>query len=125
MDPLPYVAEWQGLANEMAGAWRDYYLANGPSGFDASPWKQQFQAMGGDAVYETAGLDLYAPDYYVYLGPESRWETFDMCDPDCPAYGMFRIREDNLLQASGVVIGLAPWWDGDVLNAALVLGMKW
>lgn len=125
MGPLPYAAELQGLADEMARAWRDYYLANGPNGFDVAPWQQRFQTVGGFAVPETAGLLLYAPDYYIYMGPDSHWETFDMCDPSCRVHGIFWLRKDNLLQASGVTIGLAPWWDGDVLNAALVFAVRW
>jgi hypothetical protein len=122
---LPYLSEWQTLADDFARGWRDYYLQNGPTGMDDSSWRQQFQAAGGDAVRETAGLVLYAPDYYIYLAPQGRWESFNMCEPGCPAYNFFEVRESDLLRASGVVIGLAPWWDGEVLNAAVVLGVKW
>jgi hypothetical protein len=125
LSPLPYVSEWQGLADEYAQAWGDYFRQHGPNGFEDSAWRQQFQATGGDAVTDNAGLALYAPDYYVYLAPQSRWETFRMCDPKCPAYNYFEVRKADLGRASGVVIGLAPWWDGDVLNAAVVLGVRW
>lgn len=123
--PLPYIGEWQALADDYARAWRDHFIAHGVEGFDPTPWRQQFQAAGGDALRGSAGLPLYAPDYYVYLGPESRWEMFDMCDPSCPMYGILATWEPEVVRASGVVIGLSPWWDGDILNGAMVIGFKW
>jgi len=125
LPPLPYLAEWQALADDFARGWRDHFLQYGPGGFDPASWRQQFQAAGGDAVTDNAGLVLYAPDYYVNTAPLARWESFDMCDPNCPLYHYFQERTSELLRASGVVVGLVPWWDGDVLKASVVIGVKW
>jgi len=125
LSPLPYLSEWQALADDFARGWRDHFLQYGPIGFDPAPWRQQFQAAGGDAVTDNAGLVLYAPDYYVNTAPLARWESFDMCDSACPMYHYFWERTPDLLRASGVVIGLVPWWDGDVLKASVVIGVQW
>jgi hypothetical protein len=125
MEEVPYVYEWQELADEFARAWRDHFLQYGPEGFDTSPWRSQFEAAGGDAVTDRASRELYAPDYYVNLAPATRWESFDMCDSACPAYWAFSERGFDELHISGVVIGMAPWWDGDILNAAVIIAVKW
>lgn len=125
LEPLPYVSEWQGLANDHARAWLAYFQQYGPNGFDDSAWRQQFQAAGGDAATSGAGLVLYAPDYYINMAPGSRWETFNMCDPACRMYNYWLDRQPDLLRSSGVVIGMAPWWDGDVLRAAVTIGVRW
>ncbi len=125
LSPLPYLWEWQALADDMARGWRDYFLAHGPEGFDETPWRQQFRAAGGDAATSGAGLVLYAPDYYTNMVPGTRWETFDMCDPACPKYYYWYDRHADLPRASGVVIGMAPWWEGDILHAAVIIGLKW
>ncbi|MGC8875359.1 MAG: hypothetical protein ACP5SI_13055, partial [Chloroflexia bacterium] len=97
----------------------------GTEGFEDTPWRQQFWAAGGDAVPDQAALALYAPDYYIYLGPGTRWEQFDLCDPRNPYYSYFRVRHFDQKPITGVVIGMAPWWDGDILNAAVIIGWKW
>ena len=125
LGPLPYVAEWQALADEHARAWLAYFQQYGPTGFDDSAWRQQFQAAGGDAATSGAGLVLYAPDYYANMAPGARWETFDMCDPAGRMYNYWYDRRLDLQQASGVVVGMAPWWDGDILRAAVTIGVKW
>ncbi len=123
--PLPYLPEWQALADDFATGWRDYFRQYGPNGFDTSPWRQQFQAAGGDAVPDSAAVSLYAPDYYINTAPKTHWDTFNMCDPSCPQYGTFQMRKSDFSRASGVVIGIVPWWDGDILSAAVVIGLKW
>lgn len=125
LPPIPFVWEWQPLADDFARGWRDHFRAYGVEGFDDSPWRQQFQANGGDAVPDSAGLVLYAPEYYVYAAPRSRWETFNMCDATCPAYNWFQVRKTAINRASGVVIGMSPWWDGDMLKSAVVIGFQW
>jgi hypothetical protein len=125
MGPVPYLYEWQALADEYARAWRDHYLAHGPEGFDSSPWRSQLQAAGGDGVPDTAGLVLYAPDYYSNTAPKAKWETFDMCDPSVPVYGIFAERQFNTRQISGAAVGLASWWNGDIFKAAVVVVVKW
>jgi len=124
LPPLPYVIEWQALADDFARGWRDHYLSYGASGFDSSPWRRQFQVVGGDAVPGGAGLPLHAPDHYVGMAPDSRWETFNMCDPNCPQYHYFWERTE-MVRASGVVVGIAAWWDGDILRGSVVIGFKW
>jgi hypothetical protein len=125
LSPLPYLSEWQGMADEYARAWLDYFRQYGPTGMDDTYWKQQFWAVGGGAVRETAGLVLYAPDYYINTAPRARWESFDMCDPTCPQYHYFDPWTQDFLQASGMVVGLVPWQDGDMLKAAVVFGVRW
>ncbi len=123
---LPYVSEWQGLANEYAQALLTYFQQHGNvDNFDDSTWRQQFQAAGGDAVTVRAGLVMYAPERYVNTAPKARWESFNVCDPNCPVYNYFQERQPELARASGVVIGMFPWWDGDILKAAIVIGFKW
>ena len=125
LPPLPYIAEWQALADDFARGWRDHFLRYGVEGFDSSPWRQQFQAAGGDAFPDSAGLALYAPQYYSNTFPRTQWEVFDMCDPSCPLYHYFLERKPEILRASGVVIGLVPWWDWDILQGAAAIGFKW
>lgn len=125
LGPLPYVSEWQSLADDYARGWLAYFQANGPNGFDDSAWRSQFQAAGGDAVTDNAALVLYAPDSYLNTAPGAQWDTFTMCDPTCPRYRMFMARQEDLARASGVVIGIVPWQDGDLLKAAIVIGVRW
>jgi hypothetical protein len=125
LGPLPFVTEWRPLADDFARGWRDHFTQYGVEGFDSSPWRQQLQAAGGDAVPDWAGLPLYVPDHYFNMASRYRWETFNMCDPNCPMYHYFFEQTSNITQASGVIIGMAPWWDGDILSAAVVIGFKW
>jgi hypothetical protein len=125
LSPLPYLSEWQALADDHARGWLAYFRQYGPNGFDDSAWRQQFQAAGGDAATSGAGLVLFAPDYYPNMVPGARWETFDMCDPACRQYYNWYDRRLDIQRGSGVVIGMAPWWDGDILNAAVTIGIRW
>jgi hypothetical protein len=94
-------------------------------GFEDTGWREQFWAAGGDAVPDNAAMPLYAPEGYVNTAPRTRWESFDMCDRNLHLYWQFWERRFDQKPITGVVIGMAPWWDGDILEAAVVIGWKW
>jgi len=125
MGPVPYLVEWQGLADAYAAAWRDHFRRYGVEGFEDTGWREQFWAAGGDAVPDNAAMPLYAPEGYVNTAPRTRWESFDMCDRNLHLYWQFWERRFDQKPITGVVIGMAPWWDGDILEAAVVIGWKW
>ncbi|MGC8875271.1 MAG: hypothetical protein ACP5SI_12600, partial [Chloroflexia bacterium] len=125
LPPVGYLWEWQELADSYARAWRDHFRQYGTEGFEDTPWRQQFWAAGGDAVPDKASLVLDAPPVYQGLYVQSRWDSFDMCDASTFWYSYFAERHFDQKPITGVVIGMAPWWDGDILNTAVIIAWKW